>query len=137
MPVSFQRKRSSIERPHSHFDHACCSHPYYGPYGVKDVDALIDTGATYCVVSHEDVLHLGYNLTEATHVPVATAGGLIRAPQLTVTAIEVLGFRRLRVPALVKDLEGSGVKALIGWSFLDRFRLIIDAKRKWLELSPE
>ena len=53
------------------------------------------------------------------------------------TAIDLLGFRRLRVPALVKNLEGSGVKALIGWSFLDRFRVTIDARRRTLELSDQ
>ena len=106
-----------------------------GSRGVKDIDALIDTGATYCVFSRDDVLHLGYDLTAAASVPVATAGGVIRAPRVTMMAIDVLGFRRLRVLALVKDLEGSGVKALIGWSFLDRFRVTIDARRRFLELS--
>ena len=81
------------------------------------------------------MLHVGYDLTAATYVPIATAGGVIRAPQLIVTAVDVLGFRRLRVSALVKDLEGSGVKALIGWSFLDRFRLTVDARRNSLTLS--
>ena len=107
----------------------------HGPRGTKDIDALIDTGATYCVFSRVDMLHVGYDLTAATYVPIATAGGVIRAPQLIVTAVDVLGFRRLRVSALVKDLEGSGVKALIGWSFLDRFRLTVDARRNSLTLS--
>ena len=106
-----------------------------GPRGTKDVDALIDTGATYCIISRDDALHLGYELKPTVHVPVATAGGLIRLPQLTVGAIEVLGFRRLRVPALIKTLSGSGLEAIIGWSFLDRFLVTIDARRKYLELS--
>ena len=106
-----------------------------GSRGVKDIDALIDAGATYCVFSRDDVLHLGYRLTALASVPVATAGGVIRAPQVLIASIEMLGVRRSRVPALVKDLEGSGVKALIGWSFLDRFRLTIDARRRYLTLS--
>ena len=109
----------------------------HGPRGTKEIDALLDTGATYCVFSWDDVLQLGYNVTSATSVPVARAGGIIHAPQVIMTAIDLLGFRRLRVPALVKNLEGSGVKALIGWSFLDRFRVTIDARRRTLELSDQ
>lgn len=87
------------------------------------------------MLSPDDALHLGYNLAALASIPVATAGGVIRAPQLLVASIEMLGFRRLRVPALVKDLEGAGVKTLIGWSFLDRLRLTIDARHHTLELS--
>jgi len=106
-----------------------------GPRGTKDVDALLDTGATYCIVSREDARQLGYQFRTADQVPVATAGGVIRVPRITLTAVEVLGLRRVRVPALVKDLAESGLEAIIGWSFLDRFQLTIDARRKRLELS--
>jgi len=78
---------------------------------------------------------LGYEVTKASAVPVATAGGLIRVPRIAVAAIEVLGFQRVRVPTLVKDLTESGLEAIVGWSFLDRFRLTIDARRMSLELS--
>lgn len=108
---------------------------FTGPRGTKEVDALLDTGATYCVLSWNDAVDLGYKVTAARLVPVATAGGLIRVPRITVAAIEALGFRRVRVPPLVKDLSESGLEAIIGWSFLDRFRLTLDARRQFLELS--
>lgn len=106
-----------------------------GPHGTKDLDALLDTGATYCILSPEDAEDLGYALRAAPHVRVATAGGLIVLPRLTLTAVEVLGLRRTHVATLVKDLSDSGLEAIIGWSFLDRFRVTIDARRKSLELS--
>jgi len=108
---------------------------FSGPRDTKEIDALLDTGATYCILSWDDALDLGYEVAKASHIPVATAGGLIHVPRITVAAIEVLGFRRVRVPTLVKDLSESGLEAIIGWSFLDRFRLTIDARRKRLELS--
>ena len=106
-----------------------------GPRGTKDLDALLDTGATYCILSPEDAEDLGYAPTQAAQVRVATAGGLIVLPRLTLVAVEVLGLRRRHVLTLVKDLSDSGLEAIIGWSFLDRFRLTIDARRKHLELS--
>ena len=89
----------------------------HGPLGTKDVDALLDTGATFCIISTDEALHLGYDLAGAVELSIATAGGLIRVPKLTVDSIEVLGFRRPRVPVLVKDLAEAGLKAIIGWSF--------------------
>lgn len=34
---------------------------FKGPRGTKEVDALIDTGASYVILSWKDALHLGYN----------------------------------------------------------------------------
>jgi len=106
-----------------------------GPRGTKDLDALLDTGATYCILAPEDAEDLGYALAQAPQVRVATAGGLIVLPRLTLAAVEVLGLRRTQVLTLAKDLSDSGLEAIIGWSFLDRFRVTIDARRKRLELS--
>ena len=102
---------------------------------MKEVDALLDTGASYCMLTENDATDLGDAVTRARRITVATAAGLIRIPRIHLMAIEVLGFRRIRVPVLVKDLAESGLKAIIGWSFLDRFRLTIDARRRYLELS--
>ena len=106
-----------------------------GPRGTKELDALVDTGATFCVLSVEDARDLGYDVAHSPKLQVATAGGLIRLPRVTVSAIEALGFRRVHVPTLVKDLSDSGVEAILGWSFLDRFRVTVDARHKWLELA--
>ena len=45
-----------------------------GPKAVKDVDAIIDTGSTYCVVSFDDAVGMGYEPWRAITVPVGTAG---------------------------------------------------------------
>ena len=106
-----------------------------GPLGSKDLDALLDTGATYCILSPEDAEDLGYAPTQASQVRVATAGGLLVLPRLTLAAVEVLGLRRAHVLTLVRDLSDSGLEAIIGWSFLDQFRLTIDARHKHLTLA--
>ena len=106
-----------------------------GPLGSKDLDALLDTGATYCILSPEDAEDLGYAPTQASQVRVATAGGLLVLPRLTLAAVEVLGLRRAHVLTLIRDLSDSGLEAIIGWSFLDQLRLTIDARHKPLTLA--
>ena len=107
----------------------------YGPKGMRVVDALVDTGATYCIISPEDAHTLGYNLFRANHVPIVTAGGIIQAPILKLHKIEALTRSRKAVKTLVKDLSDGGIQAILGWSFLDRFTLKIDPKKKILEIS--
>ena len=108
---------------------------FFGPRGVKELDALVDTGSTYVILSPDDAADLGYTLRRTRTVPVITAGGIIHAPLLTVSAIMVLGFRRQRIPTLVKDVSSSGIEPILGWSFLNRYRLTIDARRHWCELA--
>ena len=102
---------------------------------MKELDALVDTGSTYVILSPDDAEDLGYRLSHARTTPVITAGGIIHAPLITIATIAVPGFRRQRVPALVKDVSSSGIEAILGWSFLNRYRLTIDARRRWCEIA--
>jgi len=108
----------------------------FGPRGSKDVDALVDTGSTYVIVSPEDARDLGYK-PSARVIPIATAGGIVHAPFLRLHAVEALGFRQQRIPALIKDITASGIEAILGWSFLNQYRLTIHATRHWLELARQ
>lgn len=53
-----------------------------GPKAIKEMDALVDTGSTYVIISWEDALDMGYDPTRAPEVPVATGGGIITAPNI-------------------------------------------------------
>lgn len=108
---------------------------FKGPKGTKEVDALIDTGASYVILSWKDAVHLGYNPRDASSVRVATAAGFISIPEITLHSVEILDLKRQKVKALVKDLSDTGIQAILGWSFLDRFTLKIDPKKKILEIS--
>ena len=106
-----------------------------GPRAIKELDALLDTGSTYVIISWEDALELGYEPTKAPEVPVATGGGMITAPLIVLESMELLGLKRNKVKALVKDLTETGIDAIIGWSFLDNYSFRINAKRKSLEFD--
>lgn len=92
------------------------------------VFAVIDTGASFCSISSEDAISLGYepaNLVETK--PIVTANGIIEAPIVSLDCVEVLGKKATGVAAIVHNLpEKSGVEALIGISFLKHFRLVMD-----------
>lgn len=108
---------------------------FKGPRGTKEVDALIDTGASYVILSWEDALHLGYNPKLAPSVRIATAAGFISIPEITLQSVDILDIKRQKVKALVKDLSDTGIQAILGWSFLDKFTIRMDSKKKILEIS--
>jgi len=100
-----------------------------GPRASRDFEALIDTGATYMVISWEDALRLGYEPQQAPTVPVGTAGGVVDAPLIEVHSVELLGLRRTGVETIVKDLTDVGIAAVVGWSFLRYFRMTFNPKK--------
>ncbi|MBC8521787.1 MAG: clan AA aspartic protease [Candidatus Syntrophoarchaeum sp.] len=106
-----------------------------GPEAVKDVDALIDTGSTYCVISLEDAVGMGYEPWRAATVPVGTAGGMISAPLIKIGFVKVLGFKIENVETIVKDLTGVGIDAVVGWSFLRHFKFSFDSEDGIFEME--
>ena len=106
-----------------------------GPKAVKDVDAIIDTGSTYCVVSFDDAVGMGYEPWRAITVPVGTAGGAIEAPLINIEFVTVLGYRVENVETIVKDLTDVGVDAVVGWSFLRHFKFSFDSEDGIFEIE--
>lgn len=106
-----------------------------GLTATMDVDALIDTGATYCVISLDDAIGMGYEPWKDIAVSVATASGTITVPLIRVRFTRVLGFEIEDVETLVKDLEGVGVNAIVGWSFLRHFKFGFDLQQGVFEIE--
>jgi len=106
-----------------------------GPNAVKDVDALIDTGSTYCVISLDDAVGIGYEPWKAADVPVGTASGMITVPLIKVGFVKVLGLEIMNVETLAKDLTDVGVGAVIGWSFLRNFKFSFDSEDAVFEIE--
>ena len=106
-----------------------------GPNAVKDVDALIDTGSTYCVISLDDAIGIGYEPWKAEAVPVGTASGMITVSLIKVGSVKVLGLEIANVETLAKDLTDVGVDAVIGWSFLKHFKFCFDSEGGVFEMK--
>lgn len=92
------------------------------------VYSVIDTGASFCSISWEDAVSLGFEPGKLVATkPVVTANGVIESPVILLDSVEVLGKKASGVEAIVHNLpEKSGIEALIGISFLKHFKLTMD-----------
>ena len=90
---------------------------------------LVDTGATYCVLTKVAADRLGLASSPVlTMVKLTTASGTIEAPLITVDLIQIGGAEARSVEAVIHDMPGfpSAVVGLLGLSFLNQFKVEID-----------
>ena len=107
----------------------------HGSNGVREMDALIDTGATCMTIPPEDAIDLGYNLKECVMLSAATASGLLEVPRVILSRVVVLGYEQTDVPAICLDIPVGGVSSLLGLSLLSRFELKLDFKNGRLAIT--
>lgn len=99
---------------------------------------LVDTGATLCVLTKATADRLGLTSSSGeTVVTVNTASGSIEAPLIQVDLIQVGEAEARSVGAIIHDLPSlpSTVGAVLGLSFLNRFKVEIDAVERVMLLS--
>jgi clan AA aspartic protease (TIGR02281 family) len=100
----------------------------HGRGRTREVDALLDTGASYLVIATQDAIDLGHDLTLTPKLSVVTANGVIQAPLIVVESIQLGQYVARHVQALCLDMVGDRVSSLLGLSVLSRFRLVLDYK---------
>ncbi len=91
--------------------------------GGIDTEVVIDTGATYVSISGELADKLGLALSDRSY-SVATASGVTRGRLAVVPAIRLQSLEAETVPVVV--VEGADGPALLGLSFLRRYRVELD-----------
>jgi clan AA aspartic protease (TIGR02281 family) len=88
---------------------------------------MVDTGASFTVISRDAAKELGITIDENTpFIPVATASAIIFRPLVTLRSIRVGEAEVENVDALVFDLPG-GSPGLLGNSFLSKFKVVLDS----------
>lgn len=80
---------------------------------------MIDTGASYTVLTTELAEKLGLELSSS--ILVHTASGITEARLSVVDVVELQGVRATRVPVAVVDSLPPGLDGLLGLSYLARF----------------
>jgi aspartyl protease family protein len=86
----------------------------------RDVDVLVDTGASTVALSYDDARSVGLRPGNLEFdVPVSTANGLTQAARVMLDKVEIDGVRVNDVPGLVLP-EGAMNGSLLGMSFLSR-----------------
>jgi len=97
---------------------------------------LVDTGASYCVLTRKTARKLGLVPRTRRTISVATANGRIDARVVALDAIELRDARLAGVDAVVMDAVESPFIGIIGLNFLTRFRFSVDATEGVLRLEP-
>ncbi len=102
-----------------------------------EIEMVLDTGATYTTISWGIAEQLGYNpMISTRYINLVAASTLERPPLVTLAAIEVLGVRVENVDVVCHDLPlTSGVRGLLGLSFLKHTNILIRFKDGTLELE--
>jgi clan AA aspartic protease (TIGR02281 family) len=108
-----------------------------GPNGSVKIDMILDTGATFTVISWADLKALGYDpAVTPERQEIITANGVIEVPKLKVDRIAVGNAEANQVEVICHDIpELAGIRGLLGLSFLKHFKTVIDYKQGYLELS--
>jgi clan AA aspartic protease (TIGR02281 family) len=109
-----------------------------GPKGLVKVDLIIDTGAAITVLSWADLKLIGYDpAVISERQEIITANGVIEVPKLRVESITVGGDAEAReVEVICHNIpELTGVRGVLGLSFLKFFRTVIDYKQRYFEIS--
>ncbi len=94
---------------------------------------LLDTGASYCVITPDLARRLG--LADGPgHVELHTANGVVRAPLVRLATVDVGGQRARDVDAVVHAAVAPPLDGIIGLSFLNEFSYAVDPRRRVLRL---
>lgn len=107
----------------------------YGPSGVRELEALLDTGSLFLTVPAADALAMGYPLARSPRIVVVTANGLTEAPQIVLSRVTVGEFELTDVPAICLDIDVVGASSLLGLSLLSRLNVFVDNKAGILTIT--
>ena len=97
---------------------------------------LVDTGASYCVLTRGTAQKLGLKPRGARTIPVATANGQVDADFVEIEAVQLRGARLAGVDAVVMDAVEPPLIGIIGLNFLTRYRFSVDLAEGTLRLEP-
>lgn len=104
--------------------------------GTVSGQMLIDTGASYCVLTRSTAKKLGLQRRGERTIPVATANGQVEADLVEIDAVELRGARLSGVDAVIMDAVEPPLIGIIGLNFLTRYRFSVDLAEGTLRLEP-
>ncbi len=88
---------------------------------------IVDTGASFTVISREAAKELGITIDENTpFIPITTASSVIFNPLVTLRSVRVGEAEVENVDVLVHNLPGDSA-GLLGNSFLSKFKVVLDS----------
>jgi clan AA aspartic protease (TIGR02281 family) len=103
--------------------------------GTLRQDFLVDTGASMVTIPSSTAALLGLEIVHGQR-PLSTAGGIVTAGEVIISAIEIDGWTEYDVGAYVLDLPGRPGLGLLGLNYLGRFRMDLKTEEGTLVLTP-
>jgi clan AA aspartic protease (TIGR02281 family) len=97
---------------------------------------LIDTGASYCVLTQGTARKLGLVPRKHRTIPVSTANGQVDADLVALDALQLHDARLAGVDAVIMDAVEPPLIGIIGLNFLTQFRFSVDLAGGTLRLEP-
>lgn len=103
------------------------------------VKFVVDTGASYTMISQATAKELEIDLEKKLPtIPFQTANGVIQAPLVTLSSIDVGGLQVKDLTAAVYDVfPDPSISGLLGLNFLSQFRMDIDTQNGLLHLEKK
>ena len=96
---------------------------------------ILDSGASFTLINWQTASELGFVVDEYTpFIPVATVSGQIMTPLVTLKSVQVGGAELENVEALIYNMPSENA-GLLGNSFLNKFKVVIDTNNERLILS--
>ena len=87
---------------------------------------ILDSGASFTLINRQTANELGLTIDEYTpFIPVATVSGVIFTPLVTLKSVQVGKAELENVEALIYTMPSES-EGLLGNSFLNKFRIILD-----------
>jgi len=88
---------------------------------------VVDSGASFILISQQTAKELGVIIDESTpFIPGSTVSGVILTPLVTLKSVKVGNASVENVEAVIYSMPG-GQDGLLGNSFLNKFRVVLDA----------
>jgi len=95
---------------------------------------IIDSGASFTLINRETATDLGIIIDENTpFTPIITVSDRILVPLVTLKSVRVGEVKAENVMALIYDIP-TGIDGLLGNSFLNQFRVVLDSANEKMTL---
>ncbi len=103
----------------------------FGPNGVKEHNAYLDTGATKTLIPESDAKDIGLQYSGDIMIITASGEDIFHLYEAEVEFLR----KRFSILVLGKDLpKTTAIRSIIGRDILDNFKVCFDGKSKSIEI---